>query len=301
MVPRMLTTAVVSLLGFYVAFLILVYLTQSSMLYLPGTAGREPTADPAALGLAFEDVHFATADGERLNGWLVQVPEARGTLLFFHGNAGNIGHRLDSISVFTDLGLNVFIFDYRGYGRSSGRPSEQGTYEDGAAAWRWLTRERGIAPQEIVLFGRSLGGAVAAELATRADAAGLIVESCFTSVPDLGAELYPLLPVRLLSRFRYDTLAAIARVEMPLLVVHSRGDEIIPFRHGRRLFEAAREPKAFLEIAGGHNEGYWLSREAYRRGLAEFLDGLEPEQNNWREGGAPGEGTLRGAGIIRRR
>ncbi len=277
MVPRMLTTALVSILGLYVVILVLVYLAQSSMLYLPGSAGREPAAEPAALGLVFEDLYFTTADGERLNGWLVQAPDAHATLLFFHGNAGNIGHRLDSIRIFTGLGLNVFIFDYRGYGRSSGRPSEQGTYQDGMAAWRWLTRERGIAPQEIVLFGRSLGGAVAAELAVRVEAAGLIVESSFTSVPDLGAELYPLLPVRLLSRFRYDTLAVIDRVSMPLLVVHSRGDEIIPFRHGRRLFEAAHEPKAFLEIAGGHNEGFWLSGDAYRRGLAEFLDGLGPE------------------------
>ena len=254
MVPRMLNTALVSLLGFYLAFLLLVYLGQSGMLYLPAIGGREPPADPSSLGLEFEEIYFATADGVQLNGWLVPAPgsfsTSRGTLLFFHGNAGNIGHRLDSIRLFTEMGLDVFIFDYRGYGRSSGRPSEQGTYEDGLAAWHWLTRERGVAQQRIVLFGRSLGGAVAVDLATRVEAAGLIMESSFTSVPDRGAELYPYLPVRLLSRFRYDNLEKIGRVNMPLLLVHSRDDEIIPFRHGRRLFVAAREPKGFLEITG---------------------------------------------------
>jgi len=270
----MLTTALVTALGFYLAFLLLIYLSQSGMLYLPELGGREPPATPAVLGLDFEDIYFETDDGERLNGWWVQAPDAGGTLLFFHGNAGNIGHRLDSIRIFTDLGLNVFIFDYRGYGRSSGKPSEQGTYEDAMATWRWLTEERGIAPEQILLFGRSLGGAIATELATQVEAAGLILESCFTSVPDRGAELYPLLPVRLLARFQYDNRTKIGRVEMPLLVVHSRGDEIIPFHHGERLFQAAREPKRFLQINGGHNDGFLLSGERYRQGLEVFFDEL---------------------------
>jgi fermentation-respiration switch protein FrsA (DUF1100 family) len=288
--PRTMLTAVLAALGIYLAFLTLVYLGQSSLVYLPDAAGRGLVATPAAIGLAFEDVHLRTEDGVSLHGWLVSATEKRpqgprGTLLFFHGNAGNISHRLDSLRIFAELGLDVFIFDYRGYGRSAGRPSEVGTYRDATAAWRWLTQERRIDPSQIVLFGRSLGAAVAIELATRTDPVGLIVESAFTSVPDLGAQLYPFLPVRLLSRYRYDNLGRIASVRAPLLVVHSRGDEIVPFRQGQALFSAAREPKQFLELQGGHNDGFLASEAAYRRGLAEFLASL-----GWQAPGKPRAG-----------
>jgi hypothetical protein len=209
------------------------------------------------------------------------------TLLFFHGNAGNISHRLDSIRIFADLGLDVFIFDYRGYGLSEGSPSEPGTYRDATAAWRWLTGERGLAPGQILLFGRSLGAAVALELATRVEPAGVILESAFTSVPDLGAAIYPWLPVRLLSRYRYDNLGRIASVRAPLLVVHSRGDEIVPFRQGQALFAAASEPKRFLELQGGHNDGFLASGVGYRRGLAEFLAGVDGQGRPANSGPAP--------------
>jgi uncharacterized protein len=277
--PRTMLTAVIATLGSYLAFLALVYLGQSGLLYLPDSAGRGLVATPSAIGLAFEDVHLRTDDGVPLHGWLISAPEKarqapRRTLLFFHGNAGNISHRLDSMRIFAELGLDVFIFDYRGYGRSGGSPSEEGTYRDATAAWHWLTRERGLHPGQVVLFGRSLGAAVAVELATRTDPAGLIVESAFTSVPDLGAEIYPFLPVRLLSRYRYDNLGRIASVRIPVLVVHSRGDEIVPFHHGQALYAAAAGPKQFLELQGGHNDGFLASEAAYRRGLNEFLVSL---------------------------
>ena len=288
--PRAMLTAVIATLGIYLAFLTLVYLGQSGLLYLPDAAGRGLVATPAAIGLRYEEVQLRTEDGVPLHGWLISAPETtrqapRRTLLFFHGNAGNISHRLDSLRIFAELGLDVFIFDYRGYGRSGGSPSEEGTYRDATAAWHWLTRERGLDPRQVVLFGRSLGAAVAVELATRTDPAGLIVESAFTSVPDLGAELYPFLPVRLLSRYRYDNLGRIASVRVPVLVVHSRGDEIIPFRQGQALFSAAREPKQFLELQGGHNDGFLASEAAYRRGLAEFLASL-----GWQAPGKPRAG-----------
>lgn len=270
----MVTTGVITVLGIYAAFVMLMYLSQSSLLYLPEIGGREPGVDPGALGLPYEDVRFDTEDGEQLHGWWVSAAQPRGTLLFFHGNAGNIGHRLDSIRIFIDLGFNVFIFDYRGYGLSSGRPSEPGLYRDAQAAWDWLTREKGIDGKTIVLFGRSLGGAIAANLAARTAAAGLIVESSFTSVPDLGAELYPFMPVRLLSRFRYDTREKIGHADMPVLVVHSRSDEIIPIHHGQALYAAAKAPKQFLEIQGGHNDGYFISGDSYRQGLEDFLESL---------------------------
>jgi fermentation-respiration switch protein FrsA (DUF1100 family) len=277
-IGRTLIRALIIANGFYVAFVLMVYLGQSRMLFLPDIGGRTPTASPADIRLGYEDAWLSTDDGERLHGWLVRQPQARATLLFCHGNAGNIGHRLDSIEIFAELGLDVLIFDYRGYGRSSGTPSEQGSYRDADAAWRWLIRERGIAPASIVLFGRSLGAAVAVELATRVRAAGLIVESAFTSVPDRGSELYPLLPVRLLSRFHYDNRARIAGVGMPLLVVHSRQDEIIPFQHGQVLYATAREPKRLLELSGGHNDGFLVSRERYRQGLDTFLKSLGSPQ-----------------------
>jgi len=273
-------TAVIAVLGLYLALVTLVYLGQSRLLYLPDAAGRGLVATPGTIGLDYEDVHLSTEDGVPLHGWLVPAPQPisgspGATLLFFHGNAGNISHRLDSLRIFADLGLDVFILDYRGYGLSGGDPTERGTYRDATAAWRWLTEVRGLDPGRIVVFGRSLGAAVALELATRVEPAGVILESAFISVPELGAEMYPWLPVRLLARYRYDNLGRIASLRAPLLVVHSRGDEIVPFRHGQALFDAAPPPKRFLELQGGHNDGFLASGAHYRRGLAEFLERLE--------------------------
>jgi hypothetical protein len=192
-------------------------------------------------------------------------------VLFCHGNAGNISHRLDSIRLLHSLGLQVLIFDYRGYGHSEGAASEKGSYRDADAAWRYLVDVRGLPADRIILFGRSLGAAVAADLASRTRPAAVIMESAFTSVPDMAAGIYPWLPVRLLSRYRYDNLDKITRISAPLLLVHSRQDEIIPFAHGERLFERAREPKQFLEINGGHNDAFLTSRKAYTHGLESFL------------------------------
>ncbi len=265
------TTLLATALGAYAAVMGLIYLTQSSLLFLPD---GKVSATPAQIGLAFSDVSVTTEDGERLHGWLVKAARARGTLLFFHGNAGNVSHRLESLRLFSRLGLDVFIVDYRGYGRSTGRPSEQGTYRDARAAWDWLVRERGESPRRIILFGRSLGAAVAVDLASEKRGAGLILESGFTSVPDLAAEIYPWLPVRLLSRFHYDSLSKIGRVGQPLLVLHSPDDEIVPYRHGRRLFEAASEPKRFQQMTGGHNDGFLRSGDGYLWGVKGFVDGL---------------------------
>ncbi len=260
---------VVAAMAIYAAFAGLMYVTQSRQVYFPT---RAHVTTPALHGMAYEDVEFVTEDGMRLHGWFVPAPTARGVLLFFHGNAGNVSHRIDSIRIFRELGLSVFIIDYRGYGRSEGSPDEAGTYRDAAAAWRWLRQERGVPAEDIVVFGRSLGAAVAAWLAARERPRAVILESPFTSAPDLGAELMPWLPVRQLIRFEYDTRSAVRSFDAPLLVIHSRRDEIVPFHHGRAVFDAAREPKSFLEIRGGHNDGFLISRPQYERGLAEFLD-----------------------------
>lgn len=256
----------------YAGLVLVLYLSQASLLYLPDLPTRELVATPARIGLDHESVELRTADGVNLHGWFVPHPRPRGVLLFCHGNAGNISHRLESIRTFHDLGLSVFIFDYRGYGQSEGSPGEQGTYLDAAAARDHLVGERSIPPESVVVFGRSLGAAVAARLAAEQPVAGLIIESAFTSAPDLAAELYPWLPARWLTRFDYATADHLARLDVPVLIIHSRDDEIVPFDHARRLHALAGEPKRLLELRGGHNDGFLVSDAEYRAGLREFLD-----------------------------
>ncbi|GAB4349611.1 MAG: alpha/beta hydrolase [Gammaproteobacteria bacterium] len=263
--------ALLSLIG-YLALGAYLYFQQSRLLFLPQLPTRAIGLTPAHYGMSYEPVRFTTSDGVALSGWWVPARESRAALLFAHGNAGNISHRLESIRLFHRLGLSVFIFDYRGYGESEGSPSETGTYRDGEAAWRYLTETRGIPARRILLFGRSLGGAIAAHVADVHPARALILESTFTSVPDFAAEQYPLFPVRLLARIRYDTRERLRRIRLPLLIVHSREDEIIPFRHGERLFADANEPKWLLPIRGGHNDGFLVSGDLYRDGIGQFLD-----------------------------
>lgn len=255
-------------LAVYVGLCIVLFFRQTSMVYYPV---KKIAFTPADVNLAYEDVFFMTADGERIAAWYVPAANARGTILMCHGNGGNIGDRIYAIELFHNLGLNVFIFDYRGYGRSSGKPSEQGTYQDALGAWNYLTDVRHAPTESIIVQGRSLGGAVAAWLADQWTPAGLILESTFTSIPDIGAKLYPYLPVRLLSRYHYDTLGRIGRIQCPVLIAHSRDDEMIPFRHGQKLFETAPEPRTFFEQSGSHNDGEGFASDAYRRKLDEFL------------------------------
>ncbi len=255
----------------YGLLLVFLYFYQSRMLFLPNIPSRTVKISPSAVGLAFEPVELVTRDNIKLDSWFIPAPENRGVILFFHGNAGNISHRLDSLLLFHRLGFSTLIFDYRGYGRSQGHPSEAGTYTDAEAAWHYLTGKRSIAPSRIILFGRSLGAAVAVHQAAKHTPGALIVESAFTSVPDMAAELYSFLPVRLLTRFDYNTRQQLQRVSCPVLVVHSRDDEIIPFRHGQALYAAANEPKQFLQLRGGHNDGFLVSGRVYTRTLDEFL------------------------------
>lgn len=268
---RALANFLVIALLVYSAIALLMYLFQARLVFLPNLPGISSDATPPDIGLDYDDVRFEAADGVRLHGWFIPVGGDNPVLLFMHGNAGNISHRLDSIALFHDLGLSVFIFDYRGYGRSAGRPSEDGAYLDAEAAWRYLTRERGVAADRIVLFGRSLGAAVASHLATMTAPAALVVESAFTSVPDIAAEHYRFLPVRTLARIRFDTRAYLQAVSRPVLVIHSADDEIIPFHHGQALYEAVRGPKAFIELRGGHNDGFFVSRGLYMQGLQQFI------------------------------
>jgi len=242
-------------------------------LLFPST--REIYREPSAFGWVFEDV-WVEVDGERTHGWWVPLEDHRGVALFSHGNAGNIADRLESISLLRDFGFSVLAYDYGGYGRSSGRPSEARLYGDVRAMWRHLRDERGFQPGEIVLFGRSLGAAPTIDLAVEVEAAAVIVESAFTSVPDVAGEVFWWLPTRRLVRHVFDNAAKVGEIRSPLLIVHSPDDTIIPYHHGERLFELAMEPKTFVEIRGDHNTGFVQSMDIYRAGWESFLEPVLP-------------------------
>ncbi|MEN6475299.1 MAG: alpha/beta fold hydrolase [Syntrophaceae bacterium] len=226
---------------------------------------------PSSVGLAYTDVTVETSDGVNINAWWVPVKNPRATVLFCHGNGGNVSYYLETLKVFKRLGLSALIFDYRGYGRSQGKPSEQGTYLDAEAAWQYLTHERKIAPQQLIIWGRSLGGAIAARTAARHPTGLLIIESAFTSVPEVAHAHIAWLPAWVFAEYRYDTRRYVEQITMPTLIIHSSEDEIIPFAHGRKLFETLEGPKVFLAIKGSHNQGFIDSLSVYEPGIDAFI------------------------------
>lgn len=247
------------------------YMLQPRMVFHPVKALQ---STPAQWGMDFESVHFQTEDNKQLHGWYLPAANARKVLLFFHGNAGNISHRHETLAVFHALGMNVFIFDYRGYGNSQGQPSELGLYHDALAAWRYLTATRGIAAEDIVIAGRSLGAAVAANLASQVKAGGVILESTFSSIRDLSHEMFPFIAYILVPRFSFNTRQAVKSVTSPLLIVHSTEDEFFRIENSRRIYEAANPPKDILVINGSHNSGFLQSAEQYNRRLRKFFASL---------------------------
>lgn len=219
---------------------------------------------------------FPSADGTRLTAWVLPPPPAADPahwVLVLHGNAGNLATpgRPEHNHQFRHLGLGVLALDYRGYGDSEGTPSESGVYADARAAYDYLRDSLQVPPGRIVLYGHSLGSGIAVELATRVEAAALIIEGAFTSVPDRAAEVYPWLPVRWIARNRFPSLERISGLRLPVLVIHGRDDSTIPISHGRRLFAAAPEPKAFLEVAGGHDDAFEVGAREYEAGIRRFL------------------------------
>ncbi|HNV48104.1 MAG TPA: alpha/beta hydrolase [Spirochaetota bacterium] len=245
---------------------------QSSFVYYPD---RAIVRYPNAYGLAYESITLTTADRVRINAWWVPAGDGAPVALFFHGNAGNNSHRADHLALFHRMGVSVFIVDYRGFGKSEGSPSERGTYEDARAAWAYLTKERGIAPGRIVVFGQSLGGSVAAWLAREAapGPGALILDSTFTAIADVARQsclYYPLGWIIL--TYRYDTRAYVKGARCPVMVIHSREDELIHFSKGQRLYAEAPGPKRFLEIRGSHNTGFITSMREYERGIRDFIE-----------------------------
>ncbi|TDJ68782.1 MAG: alpha/beta hydrolase [Planctomycetota bacterium] len=266
------------ILAAYCGVCVLLYVFQSRFLFFPAA---EVAVTPAAVGLAFEDVWLTTEMDERVHGWFVPCNQAdspgatgevwpRATVVFCHGNGGNISHRLETLQVLHRLGLATLILDYPGYGRSGGSPGEEACYRAARAAERYVREVLGA--ERVILWGRSLGGAVAARIAAECSPDALVLESTFTSVPDMAQELYPWLPARILARFQFDTLGRIGGIACPKLIIHSRGDEIVPYAHGERLYAAACEPKSFQAIQGGHNDGFLASGGAYLEAVRGFLD-----------------------------
>ncbi len=229
---------------------------------------------PENAGLAYEELWLPSGDGVKLNGWFIPAENAFYTILFFHGNGGNISQRLEKAVVLNSLKVNVCLIDYRGYGRSEGCPSERGLYSDASAALQYLIREQGIAPDRIVLYGESLGSAVAVDCATRHQVKALILEGAFSCGRSMGRLLFPAVPWFFFT-CRFDSLAKIGRVNVPLLFMHSIYDEVVPFSLGRKLFEQASGPKRFVEFSCGHTAAYAEEAQDYRQAISSFLAGLD--------------------------
>lgn len=256
---------------FSVSFLLLIsflirYIELKSIFY----PTRGILVNPTYVDLNFEDVFFKTKDNVTLHGWFVPCKNAKATLIYCHGNAGNISHRLEKAVIFHHLGLNSFLFDYRGYGNSQGAPTEKGIYLDAQAAYDYLLTRNDIDKEKIIGFGSSLGGAAAIDLAVRRKLAALIVDSSFTCAKEMGKTVYPFIPAFVYTT-KFDSIKKVKKITTPKLFIHSMNDEIVPFALGQRLFDAAIEPKDFLWITGGHNTGFIESQHLILGKLKEFL------------------------------
>ena len=264
-----------------VALAVLIMIFENRIIFVPT---KYPAGDwdaPARATVPFEDVWLETSDGVKIHGWMARGKGARATILYFHGNAGNLTHRADWIEVLTRLPADVLAIDYRGYGRSEGAPNEAGIYRDAEAAYAYLTETRGVAPQQLIIYGVSLGGAPACEIAWRRPCAGLIVQSAFTNAGDMASRMIPILPMRWLVRARFDNAAKIARVRVPKLIVHGRDDEVVPYEMGKRLYEAAVEPKKLIIFDdAGHNDLVWLYQPQLTAAFRSFIESSVPEERS---------------------
>ncbi|MCD6583325.1 MAG: alpha/beta hydrolase [Candidatus Omnitrophica bacterium] len=258
-------------------FLLYVKYFEKRCIFYPTS---EIIATPKSKGLDYQEIYLLTEDGVRLNAWFIEVENPLATLLFCHGNAGNISHRVEMIKMFHDVGLNVFIFDYRGYGKSQGRPSEKGLYQDALSSYRYLLQEKKILPQRIIIYGKSIGGNVAINLAFQAKNGLLISDSAFTSALDMGKNLFPFLPrffLKSILGVKFDAFSKIKEITIPKLIIHSKDDEIVPFKYGKKLFIYASPPKEFYILNGSHNEAVFLHSREYastvRRFIEKYLEG----------------------------
>ncbi|MBX7187712.1 MAG: alpha/beta hydrolase [Vicinamibacteria bacterium] len=259
--------ALVALIG---ATLLLVFL-EKQLIYYP-----EPGLDvtPEALGLPFEEVLLDAEPGVKVHAWFIRAAKqpAAATILFSHGNAGNIADRLDRVLRWRGLDADFLLYDYRGYGRSTGHPDEEGTYLDGRAAYDYLVKSRGVDPKHLILMGESLGCAIAIQLAIERPAGGLVIEAPFASIAHMANAIYPFLPLGLFIRTRYLNIEKVPRLRMPVLVVQGTEDEVIPVEQGKMVFDATPPPRRYLAIDGAHhNDVYVIGAERYRAALSDFI------------------------------
>lgn len=268
---KLLFVSVVGAALVYSLICIYLFLSQKGLIHIPT---KEYLGDPLDHGMDYEKVTLSTDDGAQLYGWFITHPNTEYTLWMFSGNAGNKSYMLDAVRLVYDLGLSVFVYDYRGYGKSTGKLTEQAMYSDAEVAWNFLTQTKQIPPDRIILHGRSLGTAMASWVAAKTKPAGIILESGFTSIDDMAASLYKLIPTKLLLRWSYNNLERISKAKSPILIIHSPDDEMIPYSHALRLLEAAPDNTEFLQISGDHIEGFLNSGEVYTDGIAEFIDQL---------------------------
>ncbi len=263
---------IVGLALLYLVVVFAFYFLQKGFIHYP-SARIDTTPDKH--GFEYENINLNTDDSARLHGWFLPHPNPRFTLLFYHGNAGNISHRIDSFRIFHDLGLSVFIYDYRSYGLSTGKLTENAMYQDAELAWKYLTDTRGIPPKQIIVFGRSLGTAMASWVASKYAPAGLIMESGFTSIPNMARIYYKWMPTQFMVKWYYDSLSRIGSVKCPTLYVHSKRDDLVPYSESIKLYKATQSRKEFLEIFGGHNYGFVESGSTYTEGLDRFIKSLK--------------------------
>ena len=241
------------LLIVYIVMCLGIYFFQSKLVFVP-TKG-EPQYTPQNLGLDFEDFMLESGS-EKINAWFIPSKANKGTVFFCHGNAGNLGHRLSTIRIWHELGINILLFDYRGFGKSSGSPSEEGCYEDAKACFKWLEKNNKLT-KPLIIHGRSLGGGVASWAANNVECDALILESTFTSVPDMGAHYYPFLPIGLISSIHFPTAERLKTFKKPLLIIHGEKDEIIPYFMGKKIADQTKAE--FLDLTGRHNSGFEVS------------------------------------------
>lgn len=254
-----------------VMFVLLLRASENRFVFFPA---KYPDGfwHPDAFGLQVEDCFFESQDGVRLHGWFVKHENPQATLLWCHGNAGNLSHRVDNLIKLAQLPINIFIFDYRGYGKSEGKPDEPGIYRDALAAYDYLVSRPDVDAESLVIFGRSLGGAVAVELATQRPCAGLILESTFTSARDMARSAFGFLPVHLVMKTQLNSVDKIGDLDVPLLFVHGTADRVVPLRLGEKLFAVANSPKDFYKIPDAdHNDTYIVGGDAYFERLGQFI------------------------------